>query len=76
MTFLQQLRDRYAEMQQQAMDQGRAQGLRDTLRDLLTEQHGTLPEHLHRRIEEAELPELEAWLRRVLRAQTLADVLH
>jgi hypothetical protein len=76
MTFLQQLRDRYAEMQQQAMNQGRAEGLRDTLREQLTERFGALPEDIDRRIADAQIPELQQWLKRVLRAPTLTDVLH
>lgn len=59
----------------QREQQARQESLRQVLRDQLVERFGPLPADAVERIEHASPGELDRWLHRVLRAQTLDDVL-
>jgi predicted transposase/invertase (TIGR01784 family) len=58
----------------QLREQGRQQGSRDMLLDLLRERFGALPETANARVAGAELAQIREWNRRVLKALTLEDV--
>ena len=71
MNTLQQIEAIYADWEQQL----KAQTRREVLREQLGERFGPLPAAAVERIEHAGGEELDRWIRRVLRAQTLDDVL-
>jgi hypothetical protein len=60
---------------QQALKRGRNEGARSVLLRLLRDRFGELPETAVARIGAAGAEEIERWGERVLRAQTLAEVL-
>jgi Putative transposase, YhgA-like len=59
----------------QLREQGRQQGNRDMLLDLLQERFGMLPDAALTRVAAADVAQLREWNRRVLKAPTLDDVL-
>jgi predicted transposase YdaD len=71
------------EWKQQGLEEGRKKGreegreegelysLRRTLKKLLSQRFGTLPEHIEQQIERSEQPQLERWLDQVLVAPSL-----
>lgn len=87
MNSLRELKATYAEWEKRVKDEGRSEGRsegllegllegrRQMLRAQLGERFGPLPADVIARIEDADSEQLDRWIRRVLSAQSLEDVL-
>jgi hypothetical protein len=71
MYTLQEIKALYADWERQVQEKAR----REVLLDLLGERFGPLPAEASARIQDASLDVLDRWIRRVVRAPTLAEVL-
>ena len=63
------------EGRQEGHQEGRLEGQRNMLRVLLTERFGALPETAEARIAQATAEDLDTWMRRVLTAASLTEVI-